>query len=385
MRLLKISGDREGYLGRRAITLKELWAIIKETFAEWSEDKAPRLAAALSYYTIFSLAPLLVIAIGIAGLVFERQEARDQVIAQIGGLIGAQGAEAVETMIEATQQGNAGLIATIVGLVTLLLGAAGLFGQLKDALNTIWEVAPKPGRGLMGLVRERFLSFTMVLGIGFLLLVSLVITAAISALGEFAAGLFPGSELVMQLVNFMLSFAVITVLFAMIFKILPDVSIAWRDVWLGAAVTSLLFSIGKWLIGLYLGQSSTASVYGAAGSLVIILLWVYYSAQILFFGAEFTQVYANRFGFRVVPEEGAIALTADARAEQGIPHKEALERAVAVEEGRVEFDRLAGPRHAPELLPQAQPSLLAFSTILAVLVGFISGFVIKRGSGSGGE
>ena len=274
--------------------LKDLWSLLKDTAKEWSEDKAPRLAAALSYYTIFSLAPLLVIVIAIAGLAFGQAAAQNRINAQIEGLIGQPGASAIQAMIASASNPRAGIIATVIGVVTLLLGAAGLFGQLQDSLNTIWEIQPKPEKGLGGLIKKRFLSFTMVLGIGFLLLVSLVITAALSALDNFTTNLFPGFELVFQIVNFLISFAVITLLFAMIYKILPDAKLGWRDVWLGAAVTALLFSAGKLLIGLYMGHASVTSSFGAAGSLVVVLLWIYYSAQILFFGAEVTAVLARR-------------------------------------------------------------------------------------------
>lgn len=370
--------------------LKDLWSLLKDTAKEWSEDKAPRLAAALSYYTIFSLAPLLVIVIAIAGLAFGQAAAQNRINAQIEGLIGQPGASAIQAMIASASNPRAGIIATVIGVVTLLLGAAGLFGQLQDSLNTIWEIQPKPEKGLGGLIKKRFLSFTMVLGIGFLLLVSLVITAALSALDNFTTNLFPGFELVFQIVNFLISFAVITLLFAMIYKILPDAKLGWRDVWLGAAVTALLFSAGKLLIGLYMGHASVTSSFGAAGSLVVVLLWIYYSAQILFFGAEFTQVYANRYGAHVLPEEGAIPLTEEARARQGIPHREAVERAAATgtsvsAAGKAPVEastRPVQPMVRPaQLLPEARPSILALSAILATLVGFISGMVVTRDNG----
>jgi membrane protein len=370
--------------------LKDLWGLLKETYQEWSEDKAPRLAAALSYYTIFSLAPLLVIVIAIAGLVFGQAAAQNRINVQIEGLIGQPGASAIQAMIASASNPRAGIIATVIGIVTLLLGAAGLFGQLQDSLNTIWEIQTKPEKGLGGLIKKRFLSFTMVLGIGFLLLVSLVITAALSALDNFTTQLFPGFELVFQVVNFLISFGVITLLFAMIYKILPDAKLGWRDVWLGAAVTALLFSIGKLLIGLYLGHASVTSSFGAAGSLVVVLLWIYYSAQILFFGAEFTQVYARRYGSGVVPEAGAIRLTEEQRAQQGMPHREAVERAAAIGTsvavaGKATAEAGTRPARQPvrpaELLPEARPSLLALSAILSTLVGFISGMVVTRGNG----
>jgi membrane protein len=313
---------------------KTLWELIRDTLREWSEDKVPRLGAALAYYAVFSLAPLLVIAIAVASLVFDPAEVQRGVVEQVGGLVGSEGASLIETMIQNAQQPGTGIMATILGVVGLLLGALGAFGQLQDALNTIWEVKPKSGGGLLAILRDRLLSLTMVLVVGFLLLVSLVISAGLAAVGNFMASLLPESELLLQALNFVLSFAVITVLFALMFKYMPDAKIAWGDVWIGAAITALLFTIGKLLIGLYLGNASVTSSYGAAGSLAVLLLWMYYSSQIFFLGAEFTQVYANRFGSRVVPAENAERLTAEDRAQQGIPK----EGQTAARAGRAEAE-----------------------------------------------
>jgi membrane protein len=235
--------------------------------------------------------------------------------------VGPDGADLIRTMLDGAQKPAAGIIATILGVIGLVLGALGAFGQLQDALNTIWEVKPKEGRGIRGLIQDRLLSLSMVLVVGFLLMVSLVVSAGLSAVGNVVGGLLPESELLLSLVNFIISFVVITVLFALMFKYLPDAKIAWADVWIGAAITALLFTIGKQLIGLYLGNSTTASSYGAAGSLVVLLLWVYYSAQIFLLGAEFTQVYANQFGSRVQPAANAEPVTAQDRAQQGLPHE----------------------------------------------------------------
>lgn len=306
---------------------REIIPFFKDIFKAWSEDKVQRMAAAISYFTIFSIAPLLIIAIAIAGLVFGQEAAQNQIVGQIQGLIGQGGAQAIQSMIAGARKPSSSIFAAVIGVIVLLFSAAGLFGQLQDALNTIWEVAPKPGKGIWTTVKERFLSFAMVLGIGFLLLVSLVVSAALSALGTFAAGLLPGFTQLMQIVNFVISIAVITLLFALIFKVLPDVIIDWKDVWLGALVTATLFTIGKYLIGLYLGRSSYTSTYGAAGSLVIIMVWVYYSGLILFFGVEFTKVYARKFGKKIIPAPGAVILTEMARAQQGIPHRSTLEEA----------------------------------------------------------
>jgi membrane protein len=303
----------------------DIWNLLKNTFTDWNEDKAPRLAAALAYYTVFAIAPILIIAIAVASLVFEG--AQEQIISQISALIGPQAGEAVQTLIENRQSDTSDIIATIVGIVTLVIAASGLFGQLQDALNTIWEVEPKPGQGILAILKQRFLSFTMVLGVGFLLLVSLVISAALSAIGSALGGPPEEQTIVWQVINALVSFGVITLLFALIFKVLPDAKVAWSDVWIGALATALLFSIGKFLISQYLATESTASSYGAAGALVLLLLWVYYSAQILFLGAEFTQVYAKAYGSRIEPAENAVAVTEEARAQQGMPRKEQLEEA----------------------------------------------------------
>lgn len=266
--------------------VKNLAGVFKQTFTEFSEDKVPRLGAALAYYTIFSIAPLLLIVIAIAGLAFGKAESQHQIVQQLHTVMGPTAAKSIEEMLASAAKPKTGTVATILGIGTLILGASGVFGQLKDALNTIWDVKPKKNRGILGMIKDRFLSMAMVFGVGFLLLVSLVIDAAISAV--LPEGL--------QVVQIIVSLAVVTVLFAAIFRILPDLKIEWRDVWLGAAFTSALFVLGKFALGLYLGRSAVGSSYGAAGSLVVLLLWVYYSAQIMLFGAEFTQVYARSHG-----------------------------------------------------------------------------------------
>lgn len=269
--------------------------LFKETFTEFNEDKAPRLGAALAYYTIFSIGPLLLIAVAMAGLFFGQEAAQGKISGELGKVFGSEMAKSLEQMIQAAAKPKSGTIATIVGVVTLMLGASGVFGQLKDALNTIWNVEKKKAGGVLGFVKERFLSMAMVLGIGFLLLVTLVLDTAIAAMGGYVSR-FVGGEAAANILSLVLSFAVAVVLFAAIFRILPDLRIAWRDVWLGAAITAVLFVVGKWGLGIYLGKAAPGSAYGAAGSLVILLIWVYWSAQILFLGAEFTQVYARRFG-----------------------------------------------------------------------------------------
>lgn len=303
------------------MTPKAVAILLKDTFWEWFDDNVQRHGAALAYYTIFSLAPLLIIAIAIAGLAFGQEAAQGQIMDQIKSLLGEDGAKAVQTMIENARQPAAGIVATIFGIIMLLFGATGAFAQLQESLNAIWGVAPKPGRGILGVVKDRFMSFAMVVGIGFLLLVSLLLSAALAALGKFFSHLLPVPEGVLHALTFLISFLVITLLFAMMYKVLPDVKIAWRDVWIGAAMTALLFTLGKFLIGLYLGKSGVASAYGAAGSLVLILLWVYYSSQILLFGAELTYAFANKYGSRIEPAENAVLIDKEIRAEaeQGIP------------------------------------------------------------------
>lgn len=339
---------------------KDILGLFKETFQEWQEDKAARLAAALSYYTAFSVAPLLIIVIAIVALVFGQDAAQGRIDEQIQGLVGQEGAKAIQQMIVNSRKPAEGTIATIISVVVLFFGASGVFAELQDSLNTIWEVAPKPGQGVKAVVKHRFISFAMVLGIGFLLLVSLGLSTALAAVGGYLGQLLPNLDLVVRILNFAISFGVITLLFGMIYRILPDVKIAWGDVWLGAAITSLLFSVGRWAIGLYLGNSSVGSTYGAAGSFVVFLLWVNYSAQILFFGAEFTQVYANKYGSKIVPDKNAIPLTDEARAKQGIPHNSNLEEAAQEQDNRRSSTSTV-PRHRRNQRNSVHPIFIALS------------------------
>jgi membrane protein len=282
---------------------RDIFSLLGTAASGWVADNALRLSAALAYYSVFSLAPLLMIAISVASLVFGEAAARGQISGQIKQLAGDRAADAIQMLVLSTRHKS--LLATILGLVLLLFGASTAFGELKSALNTIWGVAIKPGRPLLTMVRERFISFTMVLGVGFLLLVSLILSAILAAIGSSMRNLLilPGGLL--QTADVLISFFVITLLFAMIFKMLPNVMLRLRDVWIGALCTAFLFTLGKFLIGLYLGTSGVTSYYGAAGSIVIILLWVYYSACILFFGAEFTKAYACKYGSGVVPDKRA--------------------------------------------------------------------------------
>ncbi|BAZ20659.1 ribonuclease BN [Kalymmatonema gypsitolerans NIES-4073] len=292
--------------------LKTVWMLLKTTVMEWQEDKAPLWAAAIAFYTIFSLAPLLIIAIAIAGAIFGQEAAKNEVVGEIQGLIGKEGAQAVQAIIINAQQPNRGeTLATLFGIATLLFGASGVFGQLQEALNAMWDVQPKPGLNIKSFLQKRLLSFAMVLVIGFLLLVSLVISAVLAVITNFFGHLFPEWIALGQILNLILSFGVTTLLFALIYKVLPDITIAWSNLWIGAIVTAGLFMIGKSLIGLYLGNSSIGFSYGAASSFVVVLIWVFYSAQILLLGAEFTQVYARRKRSRMTPNQHAVLTAKD--------------------------------------------------------------------------
>jgi len=266
--------------------------LIKQTYTDALGDNVPRLAAALAFYTSFSIAPLLIIVIGIVALVLGHEGAVSGITAQVREFIGPKGAESIQSMLKHANKPGDGIVSAIIGLVTLFVGATGVFGQLQDALNTVWEVAPqeKPS-GFWGFVKTRFLSFTMIIGTGFLLLVSLIASTAISGVSRALGNLLPFSALIAQTATFLFSLAMTAALFAMLLKYLPDRHIRWKHVWIGALVTAILFTIGKWALGLYLGRSAVASTYGAAGSFVVVLLWVYYSSMLVLAGAEFTKVY----------------------------------------------------------------------------------------------
>ena len=267
-----------------------------ETGRSWQRDGAPSMGAALAFYTLFSMAPLLLLAISIAGIAIGTDTARDMLMTQLTSLMGEQGAGAVRSMLEAGDAKSEGVWSAIVSVVTLVIGASTVFAELRRDLDKIWKFEAPATSGVWSFIRSRLLSIGMVATIGFLLMVSLAVSAAVAAFGSMWAGGFPGSAFVLRTLEFLGSFVVITGLFAMIYKILPSVRIAWGDVWVGAAVTSLLFWIGKFIIGIYLGRSAIASPFGAAGTLVVVIVWVYYSAQIFFLGAEFTREYALRLG-----------------------------------------------------------------------------------------
>ena len=303
-----------------------MWSLLVETFVKWNADRAPRLGAALAYYTVFALAPGLVFIIAVSALFLGEEAAQGQILNEVQDLVGVTGAQAVQATIENARNAGDSVVATVLAAITLVVGLWGVFGELQDALNTIWGVTTTPKRSVGAAIKARFWSFTMVVGIGFLLLVSLAASAWVAAAGKFFSGRLPLPVGLMETVNALLSLVIITLMFAVIYKLLPAVKVEWRNVWLGAAVTALLFTIGKSVIGLYLGRSTVGSVYGAGGALVVILLWVYYSAQIVFFGAEFTKVYSSRFGAVVVPEPTAIRVTTALRAVRGVNRHPTVER-----------------------------------------------------------
>ena len=288
--------------------IKQEWRLVRQTIDAWIDDYAPSMGAVLAYYTMFSIAPLLLIIIAVAGWVFGADAARGEILAQLEGLLGKEGATMIEGLIKAASAPEQNAWATVIGVVMLLIGATTVFGELQDALDRIWRAPVKvKNTGIFKLLHTRLLSFGMIFGIAFLLMVSLVVSAGLSALGKWWGPMFAGWEAVAQLVDFFASFALITVLFALIYKFMPRVSVAWRDVWFGAAFTSLLFTIGKLFIGLYIGKSGVTSVFGAAGSLAVLLLWVYYSAQIFLLGAEYTWVYAHELGSKKANVQPATA------------------------------------------------------------------------------
>lgn len=292
--------------GKSGLKARVLGEIFRRALAGWWNDNVPRMGAALAYYTLFSLAPILIVAIAIAGLAFGQEAVRGELVGQIQGLVGREGALAVQAMLEGAAKPSSSIPATILGVITFFLGATGAFLELQADLDAIWRVKSKSrGNFLRDLVMQRLISFGLVLGFGFLLLTSLVVSAALAALHTYMGNAFPGVSVLWEALNVIVSLIVITLLFAMIYKVLPDVKLAWSDVWIGALVTAGLFTIGKFLIGLYIGTSAVASTYGAAGSVIVVLVWVYYTSQIILLGAEFTRAYVERFGPRPPPEEFA--------------------------------------------------------------------------------
>src|SRR5438093_6193560 len=292
----------------QSLFFRNVFGLLKQTFQEWLQDKAPQLGAALAYYTVFSLAPLILVLLSLVGVIFRHHPAGawNKITQQMSYFLDPNAVQVVQSIAQKASQPGKSTIATIIGVALALFGASGVFGQLQDALNTIWGVKAKPGGGILGFLRNRFLSFAMVGGVCFLLLVSLTLESLLKGFSHYVQSVLPGGIVVAMTVYLIFDFAVVVLLFAIIFKFLPDAKIRWRDVWIGAAMTAIFFAIGKWALGLYLGTGSAASAYGAASSLITLLLWVYYSSQILLFGTEFTQVYASRAGRGIAPDEHAI-------------------------------------------------------------------------------
>lgn len=366
-----------------ALKPKEILDMLKATVAEWTSDNATRLAAALAYYTVFSIAPLLIIVIAVLELFWQGQSttAQEEILYQVRNLVGPEGRDFIEGVLNRMEaSGTGGGVAAVIGVATLLFGATAAFAQLQGALNTIWEV--QPVGGIKNILLSRVLSFGLILTVGFLLLASLVLTALLSAINDEIAtliGIAPGMDVLFQLLNTVVGFGIVTLLFALIYRYLPDARVAWRDVWIGAAITALLFTLGKYLIGLYLAQSSAASAYGAAGSLVILLLWVYYSSMVLFFGAEFTQVYARRHGSGIQPAKNAVRTERGVREEAERTSGQALPDEPA---SRTSGKATSGTAPAPAL-PSAPPHRTSPQTsrlgwIAPAVVAFLVGRLWRR-------
>ena len=285
------------------MNLRKVGKLLQETFSEWQEDKASRIAAALAYYTVFSISPLLVIAIAIAGAFFGQETAQDQITEQLTQLVGEDGVKPILVGLKNISQPEIRGLASWISIGVLLIGASGIFAQLQDALNTVWNVKPQPGQGILPFLRRRISSFFMVLAIGFLLILSLILSTVVSTLSRYRVDFLPGSAVLWENIDFVISLGLITFLFCLMFKYVPDAKIAWKDVVVGSVITALLFIFGKFLLGLYISRGSLGSAYGAAGSLIVFLAWVYYSAQIILLGAEFTHVYTRMYGSKIRPKK----------------------------------------------------------------------------------
>lgn len=296
-----------------------MWQLIKETFAKWYQDNPAQRGAAMAFYALFAIAPLLVLAVAFAGSIFGIQATENQIVEALHDVVGRELAVAIQAMIKDASRPQAGTLPTVIGLLTLLVGALGVMGELQSTLNTIWRAKPYPGNQLLSWLKDQLLLFIMVFGLGFFLLLSLVASMASTIVSQSIAARIPGSAVFWQWVDYLVSFVLLTSLVAVIYKVVPAVRIAWRDAWVGAAVTSLLFTLGKWLIGWYLVHSTVTSAYGAAGSLIVILLWVYYSAQVCLIGAEFTWVYAYHYSSGIVPRYDRLGLPHDLPAPKHSP------------------------------------------------------------------
>jgi membrane protein len=334
--------------------LVQYWRIAYGAMWEWNEDKVPRMAAALAFYTIFALTPTVLISIGIGGLFYPRDEVLQHVLDEARFLVGNAGVDAVELLIRNAPERTTSMWVTLVGFVTMFFAATGAFTELKDALDTIWEVRPRPGLGVLEMIRDRFLSFAMVLVIGFLLLVSLIVSASISALSGTALSFVSNEVLLLRGTHFVVSMGTITLLFALMYRVLPDAEVRWDDVWLGAVTAATLFALGKGLFGIYLGHSTLASSYGAAGSLVIVVVWVYYSALILLFGAEMTQVQARLRGHEVVPTAVAVHVVESKRLQEGIPHQAAIDASLRAAQSDAPVVPSNGATHESQRPPGAK-------------------------------
>src|SRR6267378_4318987 len=299
-----------GTNGKAKLTWGTIISLFKQTFNEWLEDKAPQRGAALAYYTVFSLAPLILLLLAIVGALFRNDPSGvwTRITEQMGYFLDHSALEVVQQIAQKAAEPNKSVVATIIGIALALFGASGVFGQLQDALNTVWGVKAKPGLGIRGFLRSRFLSFAMVGGVCFLLLVSLVIEGLLKGFSHYVQTHLPGGLTLALSIYLIFDACIVVLVFAMIFKFLPDVKLRWSDVWVGSILTAILFVVGKWALGLYLGSGAASSAYGAASSLITLLLWIYYSSQILLFGAEFTQVYARRFGGPVKPDDYAVCI-----------------------------------------------------------------------------
>jgi membrane protein len=348
--------------------LKQAFELLQETAQAYGRDKGPLLAAGLSYYAIFSLAPLLVIAVAVAGFVFGETAVEEELAAQIAGIVGTEAAIIIQDLIGALSQSPESLTAAILSTGLMFFGASGVFNQLKHGLNLVWGIEPDPDEGILWIIRTRLLAVVMVIGMGFLLLLSLAVSTMVTALNEVLSILLPVVGGLLPLLDFLVMLAAITLLFAIIFKTLPDAELVWQDVWLGAGVTALLFVIGEFLLGLYLGAVSLASAYGALSSVIVLLFWVYISAQIFMFGAEFTQVYANKYGSQVLPADDALLILR--RQQEEKPGSEILLSS--------QSEQAAAPlmRSSPQNgVAPPPPGLHLAVAMLALLIGFVVGLV----------
>jgi membrane protein len=346
------TAERQTPKSEKTGSKKSITALLSETYTKWSDHNAPRLGASVAFYSILSFAPLLVLITAIIGLVFGHEHAQGALIGEARQVIGDRGADTVQTLLKNAQKPASGIIASTLAFITLLFGASGVFTELQDALNLMWDVKPQASSGVMGMVKQRLFSFGMVLSIGFLLLISLMLSAGLAFVGHSFGQLVPLPPFVLEIINFVVSFAVITGLFALMFKYVPDTKVSWKNVGIGAVGTALLFTIGKLLLGIYLGKAGVGSTYGAAGSLVAVVVWIYYSAQIFFFGAEFTHVYSERDQ----PAEARSAGTAESAQATAETEKEQTPVALAAAAGAGTGTSVTPPRSAA-LMPSPTPQI----------------------------